>query len=71
MHLKEEAKETIVFVEMFDKFFDMLNVTNYTKCITKRKHFQRPYTLSKDIRLEVCIINANIDIRVNKIITVA
>ena len=59
MHLKEEAKETIVFVEMFDKFFDMLNVTNYTKCITKRKHFQSPYRSSKDIRLEVCIINAN------------
>ena len=59
MHLKEEAKKTIVFVEMFDKFFDMLNVTNYTKCITKRKHFQSPYRWSKDIRLEVCIINAN------------
>lgn len=56
VHLKEEAQETAVFVEMFDKFFDLLNVSNYTKCITKRKYFQTPYRWANDFRLKVCII---------------
>ena len=48
-----EADETAKFVEMFDKFFDALNVTNYTKCIVKRKYFQTVYRWAKDFRLEV------------------
>ena len=51
--MKDEGDETARFVEMFDKFFDALNVTNYTKCITKRKYFQTAYTWANDFRLEV------------------
>ena len=53
LHLKDEAEETANFVENFDKYFDMLNVTNYTKCVTKRKKFQQPYRWANDFRLEV------------------
>uniref|UniRef100_A0A1X7V4I6 Transposable element P transposase n=1 Tax=Amphimedon queenslandica TaxID=400682 RepID=A0A1X7V4I6_AMPQE len=31
MHFKEEASETANFLEMMHKFFDLLDVTNYTK----------------------------------------
>lgn len=57
VHLTDEARETAVFVDMFDKFFDLLNVTNYTKCITKRKEFQAPYRQANDFRMEVCYNN--------------
>ena len=33
LHIGEEPEETAIFLEMFDKFFDSLNVTNYTTCI--------------------------------------
>ena len=38
---------------MVDKFFDALNVHNYTHGIHKRKEFQMPYTTSTDRRLKV------------------
>ena len=50
-----EASETAKFVEMMDKFFDSMNVHNYTEGVHKRKRFQMPYTTSKDMRLRVCI----------------
>lgn len=53
MHFKEEASETANFIEKMDKFFDLLNVTNYTKCYTKLKYFQTPYRWTKDFRIEV------------------
>ncbi|XP_019862720.1 PREDICTED: uncharacterized protein LOC109591422 [Amphimedon queenslandica] len=37
---------------MFDKFFDSLNVTNYTTCITKRKYFLTVYRSPNDFRLQ-------------------
>ena len=37
---KKEARETALFVEKVDKFFDCLNVTNYTKSITSLKPFK-------------------------------
>lgn len=49
-----EATETARFVEMMDKFFDTMNVRNYTQGVHKRKRFQMPYTTSKDMRLRVC-----------------
>ena len=52
----QEAAGTAKFFEMMDKFFDCMNVRNYTQGIHKRKRFQMPYTTSKDMRLEVIII---------------
>ena len=48
-----EAAETSKFVGMIDKFFDILNVHNYTHGVHARKPFQMPYTTSKDKRLKV------------------
>ena len=50
-----EASATARFVNMMDKFFDALNVHNYTEGVYKRKRFKMPYTSSKDMRLKVCI----------------
>ena len=43
------------FVEMIVKFFDTMNVCNYTEGVHKRKRFQMPYTTSEDMRLRVCV----------------
>jgi len=51
----EEASETAKFVEMCDKWFDALNVHNYTHGIRARKDFQKPYTSVDDERLKVSI----------------
>lgn len=50
-----EVAETAHFVDYMDKFFDSLNVSNYTNGIHKRKAFQLPYLSAKDKRLEVCL----------------
>ena len=52
LHIKD-AEETANFADKFDKFFDILNVKNYTECITKRKQFRQPYRWESDARLEV------------------
>ena len=49
----EEASATAHFVQMFDKFFDALNVCNYEHGVHARKEFQTPYVSSKDKRLKV------------------
>ena len=54
----EEASETAKFVGMVDKFFDALNVHNYTHGIHSRKRFRMPYTTGKDMRLKVCTQHA-------------
>ena len=51
--MKDKAEETANFAENFDKYFDLLNVTNYTECYKKRKVFQAPYRWANDARLEV------------------
>jgi len=51
----EDATETSTFVDMMDKFFDSLNVHNYTHGLHSRKSFQMSYTLASDTRLKVCI----------------
>lgn len=48
-----EVEETARFVETFDKFFDALNVTNFSDGRRKRKAFQLPYKSGKDFRLKV------------------
>ena len=51
----DEAKETAKFVDLFDKFFDCLNVNSFTKGKHSRKVFQNPYRKATDFRLKVCI----------------
>ena len=53
----KEVAETVKFVRMMDKFFDCLNVTNYSSGKLKRKPFQDPYRPSvgdkEDFRFKV------------------
>lgn len=48
-----ELYETIRFVYVFDRFFDSLNVSNFTNGKYKRKVFQQPYRSANDFRLNV------------------
>ena len=48
-----ETVETRQFVCMFDRFFDCLNVCNFTNGKLNRKIFQQPYRSSSDFRLKV------------------
>ena len=48
----EEVRETVKFIEMMDKFFDCLNVTNLVNGRHKHKSFQDPYTSVDDFRLK-------------------
>ena len=41
------------FVNMADRFFDALNVHNYSHGVRSLKPFQLPYTSSADMRLKV------------------
>lgn len=50
----EDTVETIRFVEMMDRFFDCLNVNNFSSSKNKIKLFQSPYTSAKDFRIAVC-----------------
>ena len=47
--------ETVKFTVMFDRFFDCLNVNNFTTGKHKRKPFQNPYRSPDDFRLKVCV----------------
>ena len=47
-----ETAGTAKYCEMFDNFFDCLNVRNTTECITKQKPFLSPYTSVDDERFE-------------------
>lgn len=49
----EETEETALFVIMFDRFFDCLNVSNYTNAKRKLKVFQNPYRSADDFRIKV------------------
>ena len=46
----DEVTETVRFIEMFDKFFDCLNVNNFTTGHHKRKVFKLPYKSATDFR---------------------
>ena len=50
-----EAQGTAKFVAMIDKFFDILNVSNFTNGTRNRKPFQHPYRHSDDARLTVSL----------------
>ena len=50
----EEAKQTAKFCDMFNKFFDCLNVSNFTDGQRSRNAFKSPYRKGKeDFRLKV------------------
>ena len=53
-----EAEEFAHFAEMMDKFFDYLNVHNYTQGYHKHKAFQNLCRSLNGLRLKVHIINA-------------
>ena len=48
-----EVTETVKFVALFDKFFDCLNISNFTNGTLKRKAFKHPYHHVNDFRLAV------------------
>jgi len=50
----EEVKETVRFVEFFDKFFDSMNVNNFSAGYKSRNPFKSPYRSESDFRLKVC-----------------
>ena len=51
---KEETQETAIIVDMFNKFFDCLNVTNFSAGMHSRNPFKSPYCRTKtDFRLKV------------------
>ena len=51
----EDVEESAQLAEMMDKFFDCMNVHNYTQGYHHRKPFQDPYRSSKDVRLKVSV----------------
>ena len=51
----DEVSETVKFVRNMDRFFDCLNVSNFTTGYHKRKVYQNPYTSKNDFRLKVII----------------
>lgn len=59
--LGNRAKETAKFAEMFDKFFDCVNVSNFTNGYHKRCIFKSPYRSASDFRLKVYSCTIAID----------
>ena len=52
LHFGDEASETVRFIEMFDKFFDAVNVSNFNSGKHSRKCFKDPYRSGTDFRLK-------------------
>ena len=50
-----EVTETVRFVSMVDRFFDCLNVTNFSCGNHKWKPFLDPYRSDRDFRLKVML----------------
>ena len=50
---KEEVATTAEFVDLINKFFDCLNVGNYTEGRDNQTALKQPYRKSTDFRLEV------------------
>ena len=51
----KEASATAEFVLMFDRFFDALNVGDFTSSQYQRKPFKAPYYSATDFRLAVSV----------------
>ena len=52
-----DVKKTAEFCEMFDKFFDCMNVSNFTDGNFSRKSFKDPYYSGTNFRLKVLAIS--------------
>ena len=50
---RPEVEGTAEFADMFDKYLDILNVSNFDNGKRKRKRFQEPYRDASDFRLKV------------------
>lgn len=50
---KAETEGTAKFVDMFNKFFDCLNVSNFTAGMKNKNPFKSPYRKETDFRLKV------------------
>ena len=48
-----EMEATAKFVQLFDRFFDCLNVGNFTDGKRSRNPFKQPYRAASDFRLKV------------------
>ena len=53
----DEAAGTAYFCEMFDKFFDCLNVSNFDAGKRARNAFKSPYRSRCDFRLKVLFLH--------------
>ena len=51
-----EAFGTVVFTDMMDTFFDILNVGNFTFGRQKRKKYSHPIRSADDFRLSVSLM---------------
>ncbi len=54
------ASETARFVDIFDKFFDAVNVANFDSAKRERKPFKNPYRCALDFRLKVSKLKGDI-----------
>ena len=57
--LRDQAAATAHFCEMFDKFFDCLNVSNFDAGKRSRNVFKSPYRSGHDFRLKVLFYACN------------
>lgn len=53
-----EVSETAKFILMFDRFFDTLNVNNFSDGKESRKVFQNPFRSNNDFRIKVNSFNS-------------
>ena len=51
----DEVKESVKFVQMFDHFFDCMNVNDFKSGKYSQNSFKDPYRSSKDFKLKVYI----------------
>ena len=54
----DEAAETAIMAEKFNKFFDCLNISSFRAGKLKRDPFKSPYRSAKDFRLTAGLITS-------------
>ena len=57
---RDDVVETVRFITMMDKFFDCLNVNNFSMGNKNKKPFKQPYRSADDFRLTVCAQNVSV-----------
>ena len=56
------GQRDVIFAGIFDKFFDALNVSNFSNGTRLRKQFSHPYRTGDDERLKVHVLSIVCDI---------